>query len=203
MSLETDALDAAAAAATAQTVAANALKNAIDTLNTGYVSTKNKVDTELNLVDNTADVDKAVSTAAQAESDTKQDTLVDGINISTVNGLSLLSGTPLVVARGAVEIPKLVYASRASLRTPVDPLPLSGDVVNIITLGHFQYSTVFEYVDDDETVFEAVNPTNGITPIGQWVMILPAYEWTEAQKMFENAVLWEWMEDEQLRFNTY
>tara|TARA_R110000851_G_scaffold71614_2_gene159195 strand:+ start:2416 stop:3027 length:612 start_codon:yes stop_codon:yes gene_type:complete len=203
MSLETDALDAAALAATNQTVAANNLKDSIDTLTTGYVDTKNRVDTELNLVDNTPDVNKPVSTAQQAESDTKQDILVDGDNISTVNGNSLLSGTPLVIARGQVEIPILNYDDRGSLRTPVLPVPLIGDVVNIAHLGHFQYNTVLEYVDDDEMVYVAVDPDDGVTPIGQWVLTLPAYEWKEIQKMFENALLWEWMEDEALRVITY
>tara|TARA_R110000782_G_scaffold77033_3_gene153022 strand:+ start:692 stop:1300 length:609 start_codon:yes stop_codon:yes gene_type:complete len=202
MSLETDALDAAAAAATAQTIAANSLKDAMDTLNTGYAATKATVDDDLNNVENTADADKPVSTAAATALGLKQDNLVDGTNLSTVNGVSLQGGDPLVIARGPVEVPKLVYASRASLRTPVVPLPASGDVVVITLLGHFQYSTVFEFLDDDETVFEAVDPADGITPIGQWVMTHPSYEWTEAQKMFENALLWEWMEDEALRVNT-
>jgi hypothetical protein len=165
----------------------------------------NRVDA-LNLVDNTADVDKPVSTAAQAESDTKQDTLVDGSNISTLNGISLLNGTPLVIGRGAVEIPVLSYANRASLRTPVLPIPSAGDILNIPHLGHFQYSTAFEFIDDDEMVFEAVDPADGLNPgnpIGQWVLTIPSYEWTEVQKMFSNAVLLEWMEDEELRFNTY
>ena len=176
-------------------------------LYTGYATTKDTVDNDLNNVNNTSDVDKPVSTAQATALATKQATLVDGDNISTVNGNSLLSGTPLVIERGPVEVPILQYIDRATLRTPVLPVPLTGDVVNIPHLGHFQYYLVADYVevyvDDDETVFEAVNPSDGVTPIGQWVMTLPAYEFTEAQKMFENAVLWEWMEDEELRFNTY
>jgi hypothetical protein len=203
MSLETDALDAAALAATNQTIAANALKDAINTLNTGYAATKTTVDTGLNLVENIADADKVISNLVAAALGLKQDNLVDLVNISTVNGVSLLSGAALVIARGPVETPKLVYASRASLRAPVTPLPASGDVVIITRLGHFQYSTLFEYIDDDEMVFEAVDPADGVTPVGQWVMTNPSYEWTEAQRMFENALLWEWMEDEALRVNTY
>jgi hypothetical protein len=203
MSLQTDALDAVALAATNQTIAANSLKDASEALRTDYAATKNIVDTELNLVDNIADIDKVVSTATANELATKQPTLVDGDNISTVNGVSLLSGSPLVIARGRVEIPTLVYESRASLRSPVTPLPLAGDVVNIKTLGHFQYSTLFEFVEDDETVFQAVNPSDGVTPIGQWVMALPSYEWTESQKMFERAVLDEWIEDAEIRHNNF
>jgi hypothetical protein len=37
----------------------------------------------------------------------KKDVLVDGLNLSTVNGISLLSGTPLVVERSATSLGKL------------------------------------------------------------------------------------------------
>jgi hypothetical protein len=153
----------------------------------------------LNNVNNTSDANKPISLAAG---------LLDSLNVkktelSTINGQSLDTGQALVVERGQVEIPTLEYTNRASLRAPIIPLPGTGDVVNIPRLGHFQYSTSFNYLDDDDMVFEAVDPSDGTTPIGQWVMVLPAYEWLEAQKLFENAVLWEWMEDEQLRFSTY
>ena len=195
MSLETQALDAVALAATNQTIAANALREAIDLLNEGYAATKNTVDADLNLVDNIADIDKAVSTATALLIATKQIKLVDGDNISTVNGNSLLSGDPLVIARGAVEIPKLSYEDRGSLRTPVVPIPTNGDVVNIVSLGHFQYASDLEFVDDDEMVIVAVSPADGLTPVGQWVMSHPSFEWTEAQKMFEDAVQMDYMED--------
>ena len=175
----------------------------VDDAITAFTATTNTVTNNLNNVDNTSDADKPVSTDAATSIATKQATLVDNVNISTINGVSILTGMPLVVARGAVEIPVLSYENRADLRTPIVPVPTDGDVTNIPHLGLFQYSTAFEYLDDDETVIEAVDPADGITPIGQWVMSLPAYEWTEAQKMFENAVLWEWMEDEQLRAATY
>ena len=182
----------------------------VDAAVLAFTATTFTVENELNLVENTTDLNKVISTAVTAALLTKQATLVDGVNISTVNGNSLLGGGALVVERGRVEIPMLDYASRGGLRTPVIPIPLTGDVVNIAHLGHFQYSAVAdyveEYVDDDEMVFEAVDPVDGDNPgsiIGQWAMILPAFEYTEAQKMFENAVLFEWMEDEQLRFNTY
>ena len=54
MSLETDALDSVSLAATNQTIAANALKDAIDIINAGYAATKNTVDTQLNNVDSQA-----------------------------------------------------------------------------------------------------------------------------------------------------
>jgi hypothetical protein len=160
-----------------------------------FTASIDTINNDLNNVDNTSDANKPVSSAGQTALDAKQPTLVSGTNISTINGVSILGGSPLVIARGQVEIPVLSYENRASLRTPVLPVPLTGDVVTISDLGHFQYTTTFEYFDDDEMVFQAVDPSDGVTPIGQWVMALPAFEWSEVQKMFEHADTWERWED--------
>jgi hypothetical protein len=205
MSLETE-VSGLTTSTTALLAAVVSQQIIVDAAILAFTATTYTVENELNLVENTTDLNKVISTATTAALLTKQATLVDGVNISTVNGNSLLGGGALVVERGRVEIPMLDYANRADLRTPVLPIPLLGDVVTIAHLGHFQYSSTFEFVDDDEMVFEAVDPVDGDNPgdpIGQWVLTIPAYEWLEAQKMFENAVLFEWMEDEQLRFNTY
>jgi hypothetical protein len=103
---------------------------------------------------------------------------------------------------GALNLTQLSYLQRATLRTPVSN-PSDDDVIMIPSLGEFQYNPTFEFIDDDDTVFEVVDSADGVTPIGQWVMTVPAHDWSEAQKIFSNAVLWEWMEDEELRFNTY
>jgi hypothetical protein len=155
----------------------------------------------LSQVDNTPDSEKPVSNEAGEALAGKQNKLIDGENISTVNGRSLLGGEPLVIARGRVEIPILSYDDRAELRTPVSPIPLTGDVVNIPHVGQFQFCSTLQYLDDDEMVFQAVSPADGVTPIGQWCLNLPAYEWLEAQRMFENAVVWEWIEDEREQLN--
>jgi hypothetical protein len=160
-----------------------------------FTASIDTINNDLNNVDNTSDANKPVSSAGQTALDAKQPTLVSGTNISTINGVSILGGSPLVIARGQVEIPVLSYENRASLRTPVLPVPLTGDVVTISDLGHFQYTTTFEYFDDDEMVFQAVDPSDGVTPIGQWVMAFPAFEWSEAQKMFKHADTWERWED--------
>jgi hypothetical protein len=160
-----------------------------------FTASIDTINNDLNNVDNTSDANKPVSSAGQTALDAKQPTLVSGTNISTINGVSILGGSPLVIARGQVEIPVLSYENRASLRTPVLPVPLTGDVVTISDLGHFQYTTTFEYFDDDEMVFQAVDPSDGVTPIGQWVMAFPAFEWSEVQKMFEHADTWERWED--------
>jgi hypothetical protein len=103
---------------------------------------------------------------------------------------------------GALNLTQLSYLQRATLRTP-GVNPSTDDVVMIPSLGEFQYNPTFEFIDDDDTVFEVLDSADGVTPIGQWVMVVPAYDWSQAQKIFSNAVLWEWMEDEELRFNTY
>jgi hypothetical protein len=196
MSIETE-IAALTAATTALTQAVSVQQANVDAAVAAIVLTKERVE-ELANVENTSDQDKPLSIANSLALDEKQETLVSGSNISTVNGVSLLGGGPLVIARGAVEIPILNYNNRDTLRHPVLPLPLTGDVLNMEHLGQLQYTTTFDYVDDDEMVIEAVDPADGVTPIGQWVLTIPAFEWTQAQKMFENAVLWEWMEDELL-----
>jgi hypothetical protein len=187
------ALDLLTDATTAQTAQAILSKQAVDTAVAAFASTTQVV------ADIVPDADKPISTFVAEALATKQATLVDGENISTVNGVSLLSGDALVIARGAVEMPVLDYENRADLRTPVLPIPLNGDVVNIPNLGIFQFKASFDYVEDDEMVFVAVDPADGLNPgslIGQWVLANPAYQWIEAQKMFENSVISDFQEDE-------
>ena len=204
MSLETDALDAAALAATNQTVAANALKDAINALIAGYVSTKNTVDTELNNVTNTADADKIISDLVQTALGLKQANLVSGTNISTVNGQSLLSGAPIVIADSPTSFTSLSYANKGTLRTPLDEndLPLIDHTVTVKELGQFMFVTTTDEPDDDETCFTAVHPTTGV-PIGQWLLEQPAHEWLDAHHSMERSQLREWMDDEYLRFQAH
>jgi hypothetical protein len=170
-----------------------------------FVATITRVN-ELNLVDNTPDALKIVSNDVVQYLTGFQALLVSGFNVKNINGESILGAGDLVVARGQVEVPLLDYSLRASLRAPVTPVPETGDVVNIPHLGHYQYTAVADYaeifVDDDEMVFEAIHPSTSAI-IGQWSQATPALEWTESQKLFENAVLWERWEDEELRHNTY
>jgi hypothetical protein len=133
----------------------------------------NKVNTEVNLVDNTSDADKPLSDAAITESATKQATLVDGVNISTVNGVSLLGGTPLVIERSKTELETLIYENRGNLRTPSTPLPSSDDSVVIEGIGLLIFVGTTLEPDDDETCFTAVDPVTSI-PFGQWLLNVAA-----------------------------
>jgi hypothetical protein len=201
MSIETE-IAALTTSTTALLSAVTIQQTAVQVAVGEFSATTNTVNNDLNNVDNTSDANKPISLSAISEFLL----YVKTSNLATVNGLDLNTGLDLVIARGQVEIPVLSYVNRATLRTPVLPVPLTGDVVNIPHLGHFQYITSFEYIDDDEIAFEAIDPVGGLdpgAPIGQWVLTTPAYEWTEVQKIFQNAVLWERWEDEELRFNTY
>ena len=59
-------------------------------------------------VDNTSDADKPVSTAQREALDRKQDTLVSGENIKTINGMSMLGGGDIVITNGdELAVPRL------------------------------------------------------------------------------------------------
>ena len=65
----------------------------IDDLSVSDVKTMLLIDN----VDNTSDLNKPVSTAQQTEIDTKQDTLVSGTNIKSINGSTVLGSGNLVI----------------------------------------------------------------------------------------------------------
>lgn len=59
-----------------------------------------KGDVGLGNVDNTADADKPISTATQTALNAKQDTLVSGTNIKTINSTSILGSGDIVISGG-------------------------------------------------------------------------------------------------------
>lgn len=65
-------------------------------------ATLNKAAVNLANVDNTSDADKPISTATQVALNTKQNTLVSGTNIKTINGASVLGSGDLVVSGSSV-----------------------------------------------------------------------------------------------------
>lgn len=89
------------------------VKAYVDSVKTSLQTTINgltKSDVGLGNVDNTSDANKPVSTATQAALNKKQDTLVSGTNIKTVNGNSLLGS-------GDVTIDLTLYKVVTSLPT--------------------------------------------------------------------------------------
>ena len=162
--------------------------------------------TAINTVDNlVSDNNKPISVLQQQALDTKQGTLDIATNFKTINDIDLTSGPGNIsIERGAVELPTLAYANRISLRLPTQSSqPEPGDTVVITGLGMFQFRSTTELMHDLNMAIEVIQPSDGVTVIGQWFLETPAYEWLEAQSMYENAVLNDWMEDEQTRSSSY
>jgi hypothetical protein len=157
-----------------------------------FSATISTVDNDLNLVDNTSDLDKPISTAASTALASKQDTLVSGVNFSTVNGQSMLSGEPLVIQRSATSLTALDYEDRASLRALT---PEVDDSVVVEGLGLFMFVDSQAEPDDDETCFT--------TSSGQWLLSVIALDLYEAMALVESAIRDELDEDEPIRFEAY
>ena len=157
-----------------------------------FAAVTDRVNNGLNLVNNTTDLNKPVSTAAQTALAAKQSTLVDGMNISTVNGQSLLSGVPLVIVRSATSLNRILYDDRANLRTTTSQLD---DATMVEGLGLFMWSNMQLEPDDDETCFT--------TASGQWLLQCPAWELIDAWNLFEASTVDDWREDEPTRFAAY
>ena len=187
---------------TAQTDEASLTKEAADSLISQYSATKDTVDNELNNVDNTTDISKPKSTKEVLEFGTKQNTLVDLGNIVTVNGISLLSGVPLVIERGATSLRTLPNNLKESLRTPVEPLPGTDDSVIVDFIGQFLYVETLLEPDDSETCFTAYHPTT-VVPIGQWLLTIPHFDYLDSVNLFKQQILDNYMDDETLRYGNY
>jgi hypothetical protein len=132
----------------------------------------------LNNVNNTADADKPVSTATVAAIALKQTALVSGVNISTVNGQSLLGGVPLVIERSATSLTKVQYDDRGTLR---NLSPQLDDAVIVVDMGLYTWTNTKEEPDDDETCFS--------TATGQWILTIETRGFSEILDTFEKEVL--------------
>jgi hypothetical protein len=163
-----------------------------------FTASIDTINNDLNNVDNTADADKPVSSAGQTALDAKQPTLVSGTNISTVNGVSVLEGGDLVIARSPTSLAKIEYEERGSLTSdPVLPnLPnVVDDSIIVKGIGLLMWHATLDEPDDDETCFS--------TPSGQWLLHLPEYDLLSAWSLVESSILDELDEDEEIRFNNY
>jgi hypothetical protein len=146
----------------------------------------------LSLVDNTTDIGKPVSTATVAAIGLKQNTLVSGVNISTVNGVSLLGGEPLVIARSATSLSFVTYDTRSSLRSTVSQVD---DSVVVEALGLFMWVGTKLEPDDDETCFT--------TSTGQWLLRAPAWDLIDAWNLIEQSVANDFVEDTNEKLLTF
>ena len=197
MPTQEDQLASISSASLAQTQAVIDLKASLTALVTEatnqFIATIERVN-ELSSVDNVADANKIISTLMQAALNTKQDELVSGENLSTINGKSILSGDPLVIERSPTSLTSLTYANALLLRTPIVPLPIKDDSVVVEGIGLFVYVENTLEPDDSETCFTAKHPTTGL-PIGQWLLMIPAYEWNSAHLSIQKSILMEYMDD--------
>ena len=183
----------------ALTTATNSLVSAVLTQQTAVTSavsnftdTTSTVTNDLNFVDNVRDANKPISIATQTALNTKQVNLVSGSNISTINGASILSGTPLVVERGATSLVSLAYEDRGTLKLdPVggNPPNIVDDSVVVEGLGMFMWTDTQIEPDDDETCFST--PSSG-----QWLLSTPAYDLLAAYELVEDAYVDEFIEDQ-------
>ena len=110
----------------------------------------NKNDVGLNNVDNTSDLNKPISTATQTALDTKQDNLVSGTNIKTINGESILGSGDLVISGGGA----------SPLNKPVITSPING-ATNFNGSITSTYSTSNSYKGEQDWVkWEASTDAN-------------------------------------------
>jgi hypothetical protein len=98
----------ATARANADTTLNTAISGVASDLTTHEADTNNphsvtKAQVGLSNVDNTSDANKPISDATQTALDAKQDELVSGTNIKTINGVSVLGSGGLVIAANATQ----------------------------------------------------------------------------------------------------
>jgi hypothetical protein len=163
-----------------------------------FTASIDTINNDLNNVDNTSDADKPLSDAGQIALDAKQSTLVSGTNISTINGVSVLEGGDLVIARSPTSLAKIGYEERGTLTSdPVLPnLPnVVDDSIIVEGIGLLMWHDTLDEPDDDETCFS--------TPSGQWLLHLPEYDLLSAWSLVEDSLRDELDEDEEIRFNSY
>lgn len=184
-----------AALTTSTTALINAVGTQQITVENAVASFNNviqRVYTELNLVNNTPDLNKPVSILTKELIDTKQASLISGVNISTVNGFSLLGGEPLVIVRSATSLNRVLYDDRGTLRFLT---PQVDDSTVVESLGLFMWTNSQVEPDDDETCFT--------TSDGQWLLQAPAWDLINAWSLHETSISDDWREDEPNRFASY
>jgi hypothetical protein len=177
-------------ATTTLTTNHTASKDALDLAVAGFAATTATVD-GLNNVDNTSDANKPVSTAQQTESDTKQDTLINGTNMSTINGNDLLAGFPISIPVSPIDTE--TYDNRANIKALT---PVVKDSMAVEGIGIFQFVSTQLEPQDDETCF---NVDTG----GQWLLTVPANDLLSAWALVGDSVRDNLDEDEEIRFNQY
>lgn len=191
MSLETE----VAALTTSTTALVNAVgvqQTSVTNAVAAFSAVTSRVNSGLNLVNNTSDTQKPVSTAAQVALDAKQPNLLSGVNIKRVNGVDLLGSGDIVIVRSATSLNRVAYDDRANLRLTTSQVD---DATIVEGLGLFMWTNTQVEPDDDETCFT--------TATGQWILHLPAWDLIDAWNLAEQSITDDWREDESTRFADY
>jgi hypothetical protein len=195
MTIESEIADLTAAV-TEQTLAVQNNQLVTTNAQATALATKNRVDA-LDGVDNTSDADKPVSVASLAAISLKQDTLVSGTSIKSINTISLLGSGDLTVLSAPTSIRYLRYEDRGDLRVVGVPAPLADDSTVVEGLGLFQFIDSTLEPDEDETCFTASDNS------GQWLLAVPAYDLISAIDLNEYTFRDELDEDEVTRLSAY
>jgi hypothetical protein len=153
--------------------------------------------TEVTISGNVIDSDRPTRTATTVSLALKQDTLLSGNNIRTINGSTLLGSTDLVIAITSVSCVVLQYEDRSNLRLDPTTANLVNDTVKVEGLGTFVWYSTTNEPDDDETCF-----TSG-TLLGQWQLSEPSYDLIQAHALVEKSFRDELNEDEEVRYAAY
>jgi hypothetical protein len=175
-------------------------QSAVNDAVSNFAATTARVDA-LPLVENTSDLGKPISTAAQTESDTKQDTLVSGTGIKTINGGSLLGAGNITIATLSTVAMVMTYEQR-SLLSDASHVgeELEGNTMIVEGIGalRWTFSDIADREpDDDETCFTGSNND------GQWLLYEPAYDLIQAHALVEKSFRNDFDEDENDRFAAY
>ena len=195
MPTQEDQLASISSASLAQTQAVIDLKASLTALVTEatnqFTTTIERVNALAN-VENIPDLNKVISTLTKTAIDLKQNQLVSGENISTINGISLLGGLPLVIERSATSLNRILYDDRNNLRTATSQVDDSAVVEG---LGLFMWANSKEEPDDDETCFT--------TATGQWLLQAPSWDLINAWDLYDASFTEDWREDEAARFAAF
>lgn len=136
----------------------------------------NKTTIGLGNVNNTSDLDKPISTATQTALDAKQDTLVSGVNIKTVNNQSLLGS-------GNIEA-----GAKFIKGTPINLYDTDGTTI----LNSENPQNILFYVNDslitfDGTIISEIYSTNEVKTNEVWIDGKPIYRKTIYVSSLPNA----------------
>lgn len=173
-------------------------KLAVDFSVANFTVVTNRVNNELNLVDNTPDIDKSLSNADVIALGLK----VNTSDLATINGQPINTGLNLVIARSRTEIETVSYVNRGLLRTPITSMPSFDDSIIVEGIGLLVFVESVLEPDDDETSFTAINPAT-LLPYGQWLLSVASPDLNDSWATDERSFRDDYDEDERDRLTKF